>query len=205
MLDRRKHSRPPEREEFFRTLAILSEIERIRIYRACVFAGLGHFWQTRDDGKTPYVVHSLEAAWIFIYELKGTDSRVIVSTLLHDVPENQKSLFLVFLFTIGISFGLEMFLDTQSITKRRMETVEEYLERIIARGPELVLVKLLDRLHNLRTLDACPPKKRKKQIRETRRFHLPILIRALRSFGGTWAVHADRVEVKILEAMARYS
>ena len=77
---------------------------------------------------------------------------------------------------------------------------------IIEQGPHAILDKLLDRLHNLRQLGSCTKAKREKQIAETRGFHLPLLIPALKAHGNAkqWAVYAARLEELIHEAIAAY-
>ncbi len=170
------------------------------VRHAYLFSFGGHYGQTREDD-SPYSDHPEAAAWIYIDELDGNDPRVIIDALLHDIPEET---FVQILYWIFLLFGLDIALDVQAITKNKGESVREYLCRIIARGPWLILAKLCDRLHNLCTLSALLPARRLKYLNETREHHLPLLIPALRAYGEPWAEYAQKMECKINEAMAQY-
>jgi hypothetical protein len=54
-------------------------------------------------------------------------------------------------------------------------------------------------------MSACSEEKRATQIEETRRYHIPLLITALKDAGGTWAEYAVLMEEKIEEAIASYA
>lgn len=196
--------RPPGYELFFAPLQIVLEPNDYeRVHFAYCASKYGHAEQVRDDGSR-YFDHPKGAAWIYIAELGGRDPRVIVDALLHDLSEDS---YLLSPYRIGLNFGVEIALDVQALTKltKGMETTKEYLRRrVIGRGPWAILAKLCDRLHNLRTLHGCPEGKRHAQIEETRTYHLPLLIPALRVCGGQWAAHADTMERLVLDAIAQY-
>jgi GTP pyrophosphokinase len=162
----------------------------------------GHAKQMRENG-TRYFDHPKSVAWTGIDEFKCLDPEVVIINLLHDLKEDT---YLMSLYRLGHNFGEVIALDLRAITKlpKGKETTLEYLMRIIARGARVIFAKLCDRLHNLRELGDCTPEKIARQIAETREYHLPILVPALRNFGGQWAVYADLMEQKILEATAQY-
>lgn len=192
--------RPPCYELFFAALAVvLSPGEYERIQFAYFISKYGHAKQVRDDGAR-YFDHPKAATWIYIDELGGRDVRIIIDTLLHDVQEDT---YLLSSYRSSLNFGPDVALDLRALTKlpKGKETTELYLGRIIARGPWPIVAKLCDRLHNLRTMAARPPEKIQSQIEETERFHIPLLLGALKSCGDEWLGIASQLEQKIAEAI----
>jgi GTP diphosphokinase / guanosine-3',5'-bis(diphosphate) 3'-diphosphatase len=192
----------PGDDLFFAPLAVdfdPSNLEMISF--AYVMSQRGHYDQVRDDG-SPYFDHPKSAAWIYINEFGGRNPRVIIDLLLHDVQEDN---YLLSTFRTSLNFGKEIALDVRAITKlpKGKETFEQYLQRIAVRGPELIFVKLCDRLHNMRHLGACNKQKRLKQIAETKKYFFK-LISILRSYGGEWIAMAKMMKTKMDEAIAKY-
>lgn len=195
-------ARPPGYELFFAPLQAVYDPNTLeRVNFAYIASKFGHAKQTRESGER-YFDHPKSVAWIYIDELKGRDSRIIIDALLHDLSEDT---YLLSPYRISLNFDEQIALDVRALTKlpKGKETTDQYLARIIARGPEVVLVKLCDRLHNLRTLGVCSNEKKQHQIEETEIYHLAILIPALRSAGENWTEYADHLEAKIREAMAQ--
>lgn len=186
-----KYLRPPPFELFFLPLAIAlppNDLERVQF--AYIASKYGHRGQERSDG-TRYFDHPKAAAWIYIRELDGRDPEVIINTLLHDLSEDT---YLLSPHRISLNFGEERALDVGALTKLRKnkdgvgrETTPEYLKRVIARGPRAIIAKLLDRLHNLRTLQSMSPAKQTETLAETRTYHLPMLIDAFKSYNSPMA------------------
>lgn len=177
------HQRPPVYELFFAPLAVsLDPNDYERVQFAYFASKYGHAKQLREGGGR-YFDHPKAAAWIYIKELKGRDPRVIIDLLLHDISEDT---YLLSPHRISLNFGENIALDVHALTRlpKGKESVEDYVKRIISRGPWAILTKLCDRLHNLRTLDACPVKKRQKKISETHQYYIPFLIPALGENGG---------------------
>ncbi|MFZ3044189.1 MAG: hypothetical protein WA058_03760 [Minisyncoccia bacterium] len=195
--------RPPGYELFFAPLQVVLDPNNYeRIQFAYVASKFGHAKQVRDNGGR-YFDHPKAAAWIYISELGGRDPRVIIDALLHDISEDT---YLLSPYRISLNFGEDTALDVRALTKLPLgkETVEQYLGRIITRGPWAILVKLCDRLHNIRTLHGRTEEKRIQQIGETQQYHLPLLIPALRKCGEPWAAYADIMKCKLEEAIAQY-
>lgn len=67
-----------------------------------------------------------------------------------------------------------------------------------------ILAKLIDRLHNVRSLGGCSKEKRERQIKETKRYHLRMLLPALRGHGALCAAHADKLQKLFREALKAY-
>ncbi len=195
--------RPPGYELFFAPLGpTMNPTEQELLHFAYVASKYGHAGQLRDGGSR-YFDHPKAAAWIYIDELEGRDVRMIADLLLHDVPED---CYLISPYRMNLNFGKDITLDVRSMTKlpKGKETTPQYLARVIERGPWAITSKLCDRLHNVRTLKSCTPRKRREQIGETKKYHLRLLIPALKKHGEPWATYAHELEKKIWEALDVY-
>jgi GTP pyrophosphokinase len=145
--------------------------------RAYFFSAREHKGQTRASGE-PYLVHPLEVANI-LADMRLDE--VSVSTgLLHDVVEDT----LVDLETIRKYFGDDVTLLVDGLTKisqisnvsheeQQAENVRKMLLAMV-NDVRVVLVKLADRLHNMRTLQYLKPEKRKRIAQETMDIYAPI-------------------------------
>lgn len=142
------------------------------------FAKTAHAGQKRKTGED-YFEHSVETATI-LAEI-GMRSKTTAAALLHDVPEDTK----VTLEDIRKKFGDEIASLVDGITKLgkfklrgdKKEVQLENLRKIflaMAEDIRVVLIKLADRLHNMRTLHALPPEKRERIARETLEIFAPI-------------------------------
>src|SRR6478735_5550438 len=147
------------------------------IRRAYLFSALHHRGQKRASGE-PYLVHPLEVAEI----LAGMRlDEVSVSTgLLHDVVEDT----LVDLDTIRSYFGDEITLLVDGLTKiahisnlsKERQQAENVRKMVLAMITDVrvVLIKLADRLHNMRTMQFLKPEKRARISQETLDIYAPI-------------------------------
>jgi GTP pyrophosphokinase len=152
-----------------------ADVDLIR--RAYLFSALHHRGQTRASGE-PYLVHPLEVAEI----LAGMRlDEVSVSTgLLHDVVEDT----LVDLDTIKSYFGDEITRLVDGLTKiahisdlsREKQQAENVRKMVLAMTTDVrvVLIKLADRLHNMRTMQYLKPEKRERISQETLEIYAPI-------------------------------
>lgn len=192
--------RPPGYELFFAPLQIaLNPNNYERVQFAYFASKYGHAGQVRDAGER-YFDHPKATAWIYISEFGGKDPRVIIDCLLHDLSEDT---YLLSPYRIARNFGEDIARDVRALTKlpKGKETTEEYLGRVIAQGRWAIAAKLTDRLHNLRTLATCTKEKQEKQLEETRQFHIPMLIPALREHKKEWAEYANLLEREIEKAI----
>jgi (p)ppGpp synthase/HD superfamily hydrolase len=195
---------PPCYELFLAPLAVEFDPTTFeRVSYAYISSRYGHANEVRDDG-TRYFDHPKGAAWIYVHELNGRNPRVIIVTLLHDIVENTR---LLSLYRITLNFDKEIALDIRAITKlpKGKETINEYLRRVTDRGPEAILAKLLDNLHNLRTLRGCTPEKQARQLEEFKDILIPTLIPALQAHGGEWSYYANIIEEKMNVVIATYA
>src|SRR6478735_8818658 len=152
-----------------------ANIELVR--RAYLFSALHHRGQTRASGE-PYLVHPLEVAEI-LADMRLDE--VSVSTgLLHDVVEDT----LVDLDTIRSYFGDEITLLVDGLTKiahisnlsKERQQAENIRKMVLAMITDVrvVLIKLADRLHNMRTMQFLKPEKRARISQETLDIYAPI-------------------------------
>jgi len=149
-----------------------------RLRDAYSFAEKAHEGQLRRSGE-PYITHSLHVAKI-LSEI-GMDTTTIIAGLLHDVPEDTS----VPLSEIESRFGVDVAYLVDGITKLgkiklRGSHEEYFLENLrkmflaMAKDIRVVIIKLADRLHNMRTLEHVPPEKRIRIARETMEIYGPI-------------------------------
>jgi GTP pyrophosphokinase len=145
--------------------------------RAYFFSALHHKGQTRASGE-PYLVHPLEVANI-LADMR-LDEVSVATGLLHDVVEDT----LVELNVIRDSFGDEIAhlvhgltkiaqISNQSQEEQQAENVRKMLLAMVD-DVRVVLVKLADRLHNMRTLHYLKPEKRRRIAQETLDIFAPI-------------------------------
>jgi guanosine-3',5'-bis(diphosphate) 3'-pyrophosphohydrolase len=151
------------------------EGERIR--RAWARASEAHRGQSRLSGD-PYILHPVEVAKI-LADLH-MDADTIVAALLHDVVEDTS----VSLEDIEREFGPSVAALVDGVTKlSRLEVrsqEEEQVENLrkmflaMARDIRVILIKLADRLHNMRTLKHLPPTRVRRIALETREIYAPL-------------------------------
>ena len=148
------------------------------IREAYDFAKTAHEGQLRRSGE-PYITHCLHAAKILAET--GMDATTIAAGLLHDVPEDTA----VTIKEIKEKFSEEVAYLVNGITKLgkirlRGSKEEYYLENLrrmflaMTQDIRVVIVKLADRLHNMRTLEHVPAEKRERIARETFEIYSPI-------------------------------
>ena len=136
-----------------------------RITKAFEYAREKHSGQNRSSGE-PYVCHPVSVAKIIVEY--GFDNDSVIAALLHDVVEDTNTT----LDEISSLFGQEVSSLVNGVTKlgkieytSKEEQQMEYLRKMffaMAKDIRVIAIKLADRLHNMRTLDACP---RDKQLR----------------------------------------
>ncbi|KKP57360.1 MAG: GTP pyrophosphokinase [Candidatus Moranbacteria bacterium GW2011_GWF1_34_10] len=156
----------------------LTQSRKDLIIRAFEFAERAHQGQKRKSGED-YFSHCIATAEILAQI--GMGSKTIAAGLLHDVPEDTP----ITLTEIKKEFGEDIHNLVEGITKlgkiKLKETKEEYLienlrKMFLAMAADIrvVIIKLADRLHNMRTLEFNPPEKRPRIARETMEIFVPI-------------------------------
>jgi len=152
-----------------------ANLELIR--SAYLFSAMHHRGQKRASGE-PYLVHPLEVSNI-LADMR-LDETVIATGLLHDVVEDT----LVDLDTIKKHFGGEITHLVDGLTKiahisnlsKEDQQAENVRKMVLAMTTDVrvVLIKLADRLHNMRTMEFLKPEKRKRISLETLEIYAPI-------------------------------
>src|SRR5438552_4488342 len=154
--------------------------------RAFDFAVEAHEGQKRASGE-PYVTHPIASAQI-LAEL-GIDPTAVEAALLHDVPEDTE----YSLSDLEDRFGPEVAHLVDGVTKlsrfsthtHEQQQAENIRKMFLAMAEDIrvVLIKLADRLHNMRTLAALPIEKQQRIARQTMEIYAPLAERL-----GIWQV-----------------
>jgi len=154
----------------------LTPEEMIRIKAACAFACKAHENQVRNTGG-PFVLHPIAVARIVGEEfLLGCNS--IIAALLHDVVEDTS----YEVKDIQERFGDDVAFLVKVVTKKKKDKYEmskqldNFKQMLISVRYDIraILIKLADRLHNMRTLDGMPANKQMRIAGETDYFYAPL-------------------------------
>lgn len=175
------------------------------IEKAYTLAREAHKEQKRKSGE-PYIIHPLCVA-IILADLE-LDKETIVAGILHDVVEDT----VLTLDQVTEIFGSEVALLVDGVTKLTqlswsMDKVEIQAENLrkmflaMAKDIRVILIKLADRLHNMRTLQYMRPEKQKEKARETMDIYAPI---AHRLGISKIKVELDDLSLKYLEPDVYY-
>ena len=151
-----------------------------KILRALKFASEAHGGQRRESGE-PYLVHPLHVADI-LFDL-GMDADTLCAALLHDTLEDTKTK----LADVEKNFGAEVAELVQGVTKldkivfksKAQEQAENFRKMFFAmsRDIRVLIIKLADRLHNMRTLSALPLERQYANAEETLELYAPLASR----------------------------
>lgn len=148
-----------------------------RIDKAYQFACEKHAGQFRKSGE-PYIVHLIEVAYI-VTEFNVGPTTIIVA-LLHDTVEDCQVTLeeLANTFSPEVATMVDALTKIKALSKRKdKEFLAESHRKIfiaMSRDVRVIIVKLADRLHNMRTLDFMPEDKRKRIATETLEVYAPI-------------------------------
>src|SRR5919201_353364 len=156
------------------------------VRRAYAYAAEAHEGQKRISGE-PYITHPAAVAML-VAEL-GMDPATVAAALLHDVPEDTAKT----VEDIRRDFGEEIGRLVDGVTKlsrlsgqsRDQHQAENIRKMLLAMADDLrvVIIKLCDRLHNMRTLAPLPPDKQKRIARQTMDIYAPLAHRL-----GIWQI-----------------
>jgi GTP pyrophosphokinase len=167
------------------------QVERVR--EAFDYAEIAHKGQKRQSGEA-YITHPVAVADI-LAELH-LDGPTLTAAILHDVVEDTPSS----MAEVEQKFGKEVAELVDGVTKldqvqfksRKEAQAESFRKMILAmvRDIRVIMVKLADRTHNMRTLAAMPPEKRRSVARETLDIYAPIANRL--------GIHSVKLELEEL-------
>ncbi|MFN2308273.1 MAG: bifunctional GTP diphosphokinase/guanosine-3',5'-bis pyrophosphate 3'-pyrophosphohydrolase [Gammaproteobacteria bacterium] len=164
--------------ELCRQLETYLEPDQVReVYRAYLFSAEAHEGQSRVSGE-PYIYHPLAVAQI-LADMR-MDYKSLIAAILHDVIEDTGTL----KEQVARMFGdevAELVDGVSKLTQIKFESqaeaqAENFRKMILAmvRDIRVILIKLADRLHNMRTLGVMKPDKRRRIARETLEIYAPI-------------------------------
>ncbi|MDR0838248.1 MAG: bifunctional (p)ppGpp synthetase/guanosine-3',5'-bis(diphosphate) 3'-pyrophosphohydrolase [Oscillospiraceae bacterium] len=152
-------------------------VDTVRLRSAFDYAVAAHEGQKRKDG-TPFVTHPLAAAEIIAEMALDEDS--LISAMLHDCIEDTAATH----DEIAKKFGGDVAEIVEGVTKLTRVTYtskeEEQMENLrkmlmaMARDIRVILIKIADRLHNMRTMEYQTPEKQREKSLETRDIYAPI-------------------------------
>lgn len=147
------------------------------VYRAYLIGARAHEGQSRVSGE-PYISHPVAVARIL--SQMRMDANCIIAAILHDVIEDTPTL----KENLVDEFGEEVAELVDGVSKltqidfrsRAEAQAENFRKMMLAMVKDIrvIIIKLADRLHNMRTLDAMPPDKRRRIARETMDIYAPI-------------------------------
>lgn len=165
------------RDLLFRTASYLSEEEQERLERACAYAFVAHDGQTRKSGE-PYITHPIAvttelAKW-------HMDLQTLSAGLMHDVLEDTGTTKVELAAEFGDTIadmvdGLSK-LEKLQYNDQAEHQAESFRKLILAMTKDIrvIIVKLSDRLHNMRTLGSMRLEKRRRIAQETLEIYAPI-------------------------------
>lgn len=165
-------------EDFFAKIGTYLTTRQVEFVReAYNFAAEAHSAQKRASGE-PYIIHPLGVASI-LAQLQ-MDEITLAAAFLHDVVEDTD----VTLDKLTDIFGIEVAELVNGVTKlgkieyisKEQQQVENYRKMFLAMAKDIrvVLIKLADRLHNMRTMKFMPPHKQKRISSETLEIYAPL-------------------------------
>ncbi|MBE6788624.1 MAG: bifunctional (p)ppGpp synthetase/guanosine-3',5'-bis(diphosphate) 3'-pyrophosphohydrolase [Ruminococcaceae bacterium] len=152
-------------------------LNKEKIVAAFEFAEIAHNGQKRKSGE-PYIIHPLSVAKILVD--MGMDTDAVVASLLHDVVEDTE----VTLSEVEQKFGSDVAALVDGVTKlgllplttKEEQQAENVRKMLLAMSQDIrvVIIKLADRLHNMRTIDYVGEQKQRDKSLETMEVFAPI-------------------------------
>ena len=183
-------------EDLFLLLNSLIDSEMETVCKAVVMASNAHKNQKRKSGE-PYIIHPIEVAKLSVE--MGLDFEAVCAALLHDVVEDTE----VSLVEIEENFGKNISSMVDALTKisaikvvsseskdrsAKAETLRKMM-LAMSRDIRVILIKLCDRLHNLRTINVLSSDRRHRIANETMEIYAPIASRL--GLNNVWAELMD--------------
>ena len=172
-----------------------NEYDRDLIKRAFFLAKEAHEGVRRRSGE-PYIVHPLAVARIVVDEI-GLGVKSVISALLHDVVEDTDYT----VEDIESRFGPKIALMVDGLTKMSgvfktsaSEQAENFRKMLLTLSDDVrvILIKIADRLHNMRTLESMPPHKQMKITSETIYLFAPLAYRL-----GLFAIKSELEDLSL--------
>ncbi|TCZ83853.1 bifunctional (p)ppGpp synthetase/guanosine-3',5'-bis(diphosphate) 3'-pyrophosphohydrolase [Lysobacter sp. N42] len=163
--------------ELERAASYLDDDQRAQLRKAWRIGALAHAGQTRKSGE-PYITHPVAVAKVLAEQ--GLDVETLIAAILHDTLEDTElgrdELVVEFGETVAELVDGVTKLDKLQFRDRQEAAAESFRKMLLAMSRDLrvILIKLADRLHNMRTLGAQKPESRMRIARETLEIYAPI-------------------------------
>ncbi|GAB6197218.1 RelA/SpoT family protein [Lysobacter xanthus] len=163
--------------ELERAAAYLNDEQRGLLRKAWRLGAEAHAGQTRKSGE-PYITHPVAVAKVLAEQ--GLDAETLIAAILHDTLEDTElghdQLVAEFGSTVAELVDGVTKLDKLQFRDRQEAAAESFRKMLLAMSRDLrvILIKLADRLHNMRTLGSQSPESRKRIARETIEIYAPI-------------------------------
>ncbi len=163
--------------ELERAASYLPDEQRALLRRAWAVGAAAHAGQTRRSGE-PYITHPVAVARVLAEQ--KVDVETLVAAILHDTiedtPLTREQLAAEFGETVAELVDGVTKLDKLKFQDRQEAAAESFRKMLLAMARDLrvILIKLADRLHNMRTLGAQTPEARERIARETLEIYAPI-------------------------------
>lgn len=185
--------------DFYATLSYLAPEDKALVEEAFVVSKQAHVLQQRESGE-PYITHPLAVAQILAH--MRMDVETLCAALLHDVLEDTtlEKKWLIAHFNENIAHLVDGVskLSLMDFSSKAEAQAENYRKMLLAmtRDIRVIIVKLADRLHNMRTILSLPSEKKQRIARETLEIYAPIANRL--------GMHNIRIELEDLSFQAMY-
>lgn len=174
----------------------VSDEGKVRILKAFEFANNAHAGVKRKSGE-PYIIHPLSVAKIVVEEI-GLSATSIISAIMHDVVEDTDYT----LEDVSNLFGEKVASIVDGLTKLTDEFTPQQDSKqannfkkmlmTLSDDVRVILIKIADRLHNMRTLDSMPPNKQLKIAAETLYIFAPLAHRL-----GLYAIKSELEDLSL--------
>lgn len=146
------------------------------VRKAFDIANKAHYGSRRKSGE-PYILHPIEVAKIVSGEI-GLGSKAVVCALLHDVVEDTDLSLedIESMFDPKIAQIIDGLTKIRGVLKTKAGQAENFKKMIftLAEDVRVILIKIADRLHNMRTLDSMPLEKQLRISEETQNLFVPL-------------------------------
>ncbi|HOS84519.1 MAG TPA: HD domain-containing protein, partial [Bacteroidales bacterium] len=146
------------------------------VRKAFDIANKAHYGSRRKSGE-PYILHPIEVAKIVSGEI-GLGSKAVVCALLHDVVEDTELSLedIETMFDSKIAQIIDGLTKIRGVLKTKAGQAENFKKMIftLAEDVRVILIKIADRLHNMRTLDSMPADKQLRISEETQNLFVPL-------------------------------
>jgi len=186
-------------QDFYATLTYLSEEDKALVEKAFDVSTQAHATQKRQSGE-PYVTHPLAVAHMLAH--MRMDAETLCAALLHDVLEDTslEKKWLATHFNANVADLVDGVskLNLMDFSSKAEAQAENYRKMLLAmtRDIRVIIVKLADRLHNMRTLMGLSAEKKQRVAKETLEIYAPIANRL--------GMHNIRIELEDLSFQAMY-